>query len=368
MRLKYTWFPFFLVCLFCLSGIVCADACTGIRLIGQDGTVVFGRTQEWGKFDLKPQIAAYSRNTVFQSHTPDGGKGMVWQAKYGFAGVLLMGRVINTGMNEAGLAGGMFFHKGFAEYAKYDPAKASMSLSPSDLLSYILSSFSSLEEVRQGLASIRVVPVVDPALGTPFPLHGMITEPGGKSIVIEFSGGVAKVFDNPVGVITNNPTFDWQLTNLRNYGQLSNTPYPNTKWGDLELTPLAAGSGMLGLPGDYTSPSRFVRAAAFVQTARETAGGEDTVEEAFRILDSFNLPATQSEGSNGSAKTKLPAGTQYTVLNDTRNKIIYYHTMFNRRVRMVDLTKIDFGKGKMRTVPLDEVRKEDVQDMSKKLH
>lgn len=343
-----------------------ATACTGIQLVGADGTVVFGRTQEWGKFDLKPQIAVYPRKTSFQATVPGGGKGLAWKAKYGFAGVLLLDRVINTGMNEAGLAGGMFFHKGFAEYRKYDSAKASISMAPSELLTYILSNFATVDEVRKGMAEIRVVPVVDPALGAPFPLHAMIAEPGGKAIVIEFKDGRPVIFDNPVGVITNNPTFDWQLTNLRNYGYLSNTPFADTKWGNLEITPLAGGSGMLGLPGDFTSPSRFIRAAAFVQTARKTKGGEDTVLEAFRILDSFNLSATQSEGASGT-DTGLVAGTQYTVLNDTKNRIIYYHTMFNRRVRNVDLSRIDFTKGKPRTTPLDLVRKQDVQEMTSRL-
>lgn len=343
------------------------SACTGIRLIGQDGTAVLARTQEWGKFDLKPQIAAYPRATPFTSTMPDGGKGMAWKGKYGFAGVLLLGRVINTGMNEAGLAGAMFFHKGFAEYAKYEPDKAAVSLSPSDLLSYILSSFATLDAVRQGIKDVRVVPVVDPALDAPFPLHGMFVDPEGNSIVIEFRGGEAVVHNNPVGVIANNPTFDWHLTNLRNYGQLSVKPYPDTRWGDLEITPLAAGSGFLGLPGDFTSPSRFVRAAAFVHTARQTTGGEDTVSEAFRILDSFNLPATQSEGSTGAAKTSLPAGTQYTVASDTRNKVIYYHTMYNRRVRKVDLGEIDFDHGTMRSTPLDAERSEDIKEVTGKL-
>lgn len=350
-----------------LCGAGPAAACTGIRLVGQDGTAVLARSQEWGKFDLQPRIAAYPRNMSFQSTTPDGSKGMAWKGKYGFAGVLLLGRAINTGMNEAGLAGAMFFHQGFAEYAKYDPARAAVSLSPGDLLSYILSSFATLNEAREGLPSIRVVPVVDPALNAPFPLHGMIVAPDGRCIVIEFKDGEAKIFDNPVGVIANNPTFDWHLTNLRNYGQLSVTPYPAAKWGGLEITPLAAGSGMLGLPGDFTSPSRFVRAAAFVQTARQTTGGEDTVSEAFRILDSFNLPATQSEGSTGATKTTLPAGTQYFVAADTRNRTIYYHTMFNRRVRKVDLERIDFTKDVMRSFPLDAKRVEDVEEMTEKL-
>lgn len=352
------------IMLTCLLAPGPALPCTGVKLVGTDGTVVFGRTQEWGKFNLKPQIAVYPRKALFKSTVPDGGNGITWKAKYGFAGVLLLNRAINTGMNEAGLAGGMFFHKGFAEYTKFDPALADVSMAPSDLLAYILSNFASVDEVRKGLSKIRVVPVVDPALGIPFPLHGMIVEPGGKAIVIEFRGGKPIIFDNPVGVIANNPTFDWHLTNLRNFGYLSNTPFAPAKWGDLTLTPLAGGSGMLGLPGDFTSPSRFIRAAAFVHNARTTKGGEDTVQEVFRILDSFNLSATQSEGATSGAKTDLPAGTQYTVLNDTKNKVIYYHTMFNRRVRMVDLKKIDFSKGKPRAIPLDRVFKEDIEEVS----
>ena len=214
-------FPLLFLVLLCGAGP--AAACTGIRLMGQDGTAVLARSQEWGKFDLKPQLAAYPRNLSFQSVTPDGGKGMAWNGKYGFAGVLLLGRVINTGMNETGLAGAMFFHEGFAEYAKYDPAQAARSLSPGDLLSYILSSFATLDQVRAGLQSIRVVPVVDPALNAPFPLHGMFVAPDGGCIVIEFKDGEAKIFDNPVGVIANK-TFDWQLTNLRR--PIVGTPYP----------------------------------------------------------------------------------------------------------------------------------------------
>jgi choloylglycine hydrolase len=356
-----------LSCLTGLTGPALADACTGVRLVGADGTVVFGRTQEWGKFDLKPGIGVFPRGSAFQSEVPGGGKGLAWNAKYGVAGVLLLGRVLNTGMNERGLAGGMFFHQGFAEYAQYDPARAAASMAPSSLLIYILTNFATVEEVRAQIGEVDVVPVVDAALGAPFPLHAMIVDPSGGAIVIEFKGGKAVVFDNPVGVIANNPDFGWHLTNLRNYGQLSNTPFPAAKWGDMEISPLAGGSGMLGLPGDFTSPSRFVRAAAFVHTARATSGGADTVSETFRILDSFNLPATQAEGATGGASTGQPAGTQYTIVNDTKNRVIYYHTMFNRRVRMVDFEKIDFAGGKARSMALDQVRREDAEDVSGKL-
>ncbi|KIX12145.1 linear amide C-N hydrolase [Dethiosulfatarculus sandiegensis] len=342
-------------------------ACTGLQLKGEDGTVVFGRTQEWGKFDLNPKMIAVPRGHAFVGQTPDGQKGLSWSGEYGFVGVLLMGRAVNTGMNEKGLAGGGFFHKGFAEYSPYDPAKADKSLAPSQVLTFILSNFASLKEVRAGLQKVKVAPVVDPALKMPYPIHFMIVEPGGKSLVVEFKDGQLRFFDNPVGVITNNPTFDWHLTNLRNYGKLGVKPFEPKQWGELMITPLAGGSGLLGLPGDFTSPSRFVRATVFACTARHTRGGEDTVQEFFRIMDSFNLAAGQAEGSDPGGKTKLPASTQYTVANDTNNLIIYYHTMFNRRVRKILLNKIDFTRSGTREIPLDEKRVQDIKNVTKGL-
>ncbi len=344
--------------------VATAFSCTGICLKGDDGTVVFGRTQEWGKFDLHPRIGVVPRGQVFHSRMPDGKQGATWTGSYGFAGILLMGRVFNTAMNEKGLAGGMFYHQGFAEYAKYDPGQARESIAPSQVLTFIMSRYSSLRQVRAGLQKVKVVPVVDPDLGKPFPLHLMVVEPSGRSMVIEFKEGKAKFFEDPVSVVTNNPTFDWHLTNLRNYGYLSQKPFTSKRWGDLVITPLAGGSGFLGLPGDFTSPSRFVRAAVFVQTARKTKGGMDTVQEFFRILDNFNLGAKQAEGSDASQAATLPASTQYTVANDTRNLVIYYHTMFNRRIRKVDLRRVDFGKKGIRSIPLDKKRLQDVEEVT----
>jgi len=69
-------------CLICLLATGTSLACTGLKLVGNDGTVVFVRTQEWGKFDLNPHIAAYPRNTTFQATTPDDGKGIAWKPKF----------------------------------------------------------------------------------------------------------------------------------------------------------------------------------------------------------------------------------------------------------------------------------------------
>ncbi|MFW6263023.1 MAG: linear amide C-N hydrolase [Thermotogota bacterium] len=339
-------------------------ACTGIQLIGQDGTVVRGRTNEWGDFNMQSQAAVYPRGLEFQGLTPDGKNGIVWQVKHGFVAFQASEGVTMDGMNEAGLSVGAFLHKGFAEYSEYDPEYASISLSPIDIVTFILSNFATIDAMKSELEKIRIVPVVDPVIGKAWPGHLMASDKNGACVVIEFIDGSIQITDNPVGVITNNPTFDWHLTNLRNYGYLSSEPFDPVKWGELTITPLAGGSGMLGLPGDFTSPSRFIRAVVFSQYSRKTTGGYDTVKELFRILDSFNVGPHLAEGSDGNSGDQMPSATQWTIANDTANLTIYYHTMYNRRVRKIDLEKIDFVNGEKMIMPLDKDTKEDIEDVT----
>lgn len=362
LRFAAVAFVFMFFCFFLQR----AEACTGIRLKGADGTTVFGRTQEWGAFDLKSQIMIVSRGYELTGSTPDGKTGSRWKGMYGFVGLnALNEQYIIDGMNEKGLACGAFWLPGFTEYQEYDPKETDRSIGPLDVVNYILSQFKSVEEVREGLKHVKIVPAVERALGFAPPLHFMVTDVSGMSIVIEYvNKGELKIYDNVLGVITNAPTFDWHLINLRNYVNLSPVALPARKIEDLNFAPLGAGSGMLGLPGDFTPPSRFVRATAFSQTARHTRGGLDTVNEVFRILDNFNIGVGSAEGSDLQAEQPLLGSTQWTTAADTKNRIYYYHTIYNRRLRKVDLNSIDFTKSDIRYLPLDEERTQDIEDMT----
>lgn len=356
---------------FCLSTALYFSpgsyACTGIQLTGNDKTVARGRTMEWGSFNMNTRILVVPRGTLFKGQTPEGMNGAEWKSRYGYAGLAVLEGMITDGMNEAGLSAGGFFHSGFAKYHDYDPERSDISMAPSDFLAYILSNFATIDEMKEDIAEIRVVPVVAEKIGMPWPAHAMVTEPTGKCAVIEFTDGEIKIYDNPVGVITNNPDFPWHLTNLRNYGYISDKPFESKKWGGMDIDPLASGSGMLGLPGDFTSPSRFVRAVVFSQYSRATSGGQDTIQEIFRILDSFNEGMNQAEGSDAKGKTDMPSATQWTVAHDTKNLITYYHTMYNRRIRSLDLSRIDFSRNIAREIPLDENHKQDIQDITELL-
>ena len=113
--------------------------------------------------------------------------------------------------------------------------------------------------MRDGLAKSSVVPIPEPLLGgIPVPMHLMVADQTGKAIVVEYLKGELRVFNNPSSS-DDAPSFDWHMTNLRNYVNLSAVPWPAKKIEGLDFSPLGAGSGLLGMPGDYTPPSRFVR-------------------------------------------------------------------------------------------------------------
>ena len=92
-------------------------------------------------------------------------------------------------------------------------------------------------------------------------MHWAITDAAGKQIVVEYVGGSLHVYDAPLGVMTNSPSYDWHLTNLRNYINMRPVAWPDMKISGMVLKPIGMGSGMLGLPGDITPPSRFIRAS-----------------------------------------------------------------------------------------------------------
>jgi choloylglycine hydrolase len=346
-----------------------ASACTSIALVAKDGTVVYGRTMEWGAFDLHSRVAIVHRGCEFRGQTPDGKPGLIWKAKYGAVGLDALEKdFLTDGMNEKGLVVGVLYLPGFTEFQPYDPAQADLSMSSAKLANYILTEFATVDEVRAGLKKISVVPVVEPALNIPPPLHWTVMDPSGEAIVIQYIKGKLKIFDNPLRVLTNSPNFDWHVTNLRNYLNLSAVALPAKKIGELVFAPIGAGTGLLGIPGDYTPPSRFVRAVAYAQTARKTPDGDETVYEVFRILDNFNLPLGSAEGPEADPELLkgMRSSTIWTAAADTRNLKYYYHTQHNRRVRMLDLTRIDFSPNKqgIQNLPLDKQKSQEIEDVT----
>jgi choloylglycine hydrolase len=323
--------------LLALTATQIASACTGIRLSAKDGTVVVARTMEFGA-DLKSGVAVFPKGTAFTGTLPDGAKGATWTSKYGMIGANAFGLpVIVDGMNDQGLYVGEFFFPGYASYAPVTAANASKSMAGYEYSTWILANFSSIAEVKAAYDHVSLAPTVLAQLGMAPPVHFRIMDKTGASVVVEPLNGGLKIYDDPLGILTNSPTFDWHMTNLNNYIGLTPMIHETVKTAGTTLQGFGQGSGFFGLPGDFTPPSRFVRAVAYQQTAIQPATSADAVQQIFHILNNFDIPV-------GSVRDvvqgqQVDEWTLWTSAEDLKNLVFYFRTFTDQTLHGVDVKK-----------------------------
>jgi choloylglycine hydrolase len=335
-------------------------ACTGIRLKAKDGSVIYARTLEFGT-DLHSAVIVVPRGKAYVGSAPGGKAGMKWTTRYGLAGANAFGMpVVVDGLNEKGLAVGLFYFPGYAKYQDISASEADKALAPHELATYLLGTCANVAEAVEAAQEVKVGEVAVEAMGIVPPVHYVVHDAAGRCVVLEHVGGRLTVHDDPLGVITNAPTFDWHVTNLRNYVNLSVTDVPQVELGKLDLAPFGMGSGLHGMPGDFTPPSRFVRAAIFSRSAPTAASGREAILQAFHILNQFDIPrgsAREVERDRVFADVTL-----WTSASDLKALRYHFHTLDNRRIRMVDLKAMDLDARDVRTMPMsgDEV----IEDLS----
>ena len=340
-----------------LSTQMPANACTGITLKSKDGMTVAARTIEWAESVMNNLYVVVPRNQELQSLTPSGMDGVRFKSKYGFVGLAVEQKEFMVeGVNEKGLSAGLFYFPNYGKYQPYDVMEKDKSLADFQVVSYVLAKCSTINEVKRELEKVRIINI-DPRSST---VHWRFTEPSGRQVVLEIVDEVMHFYENPLGVLTNSPGIEWHWTNLNNYINLQPGNAPEHSFGPLAMKSFGHGSGMLGLPGDFTPPSRFVRAAFFQLTAPQQPNAEGCVFQAFHLLNNFDIPAG-TELPMGKASVDLPSATQFTVATDTGNRMIYYRTMYNSTIRCIDLKAIDFSQVKYQSYPLDESKKQPVE-------
>lgn len=316
-----------------------ALACTGIVLHAQDGTTVPARTMEFG-FDLQSNIVAVPAGTEFTtlSLNPDA-TGFSYKTKYGFAGANAFDMpVVVDGMNSEGLYFGAFYFAGAVVLSDLTADNRAQAVSSEELGNWILGQFATVEEVKAAVPQIVLVGTDIDMIKGPAPLHYAVTDATGASIVIEYTVDGLRIHDNTVNVITNNPPYDWHLTNLRSYIGLSVDNRAEITIGRQTLRPFGQGTGMAGLPGDFTSPSRFVRAVAFANSALPTQDGGQAVFQAFHILNAFDIPKGAIRESHGD--DVVMDYTIWTSASDTGKRIYYYKTYKTQAVESIDIRTV----------------------------
>ncbi|MGE5261535.1 MAG: linear amide C-N hydrolase [Actinomycetota bacterium] len=331
-------------------------ACTGISLKAADGAAIRGRTLEFG-FPMQSKVIVIPSGKELSGTLPDGSKGLVYKSKYAFVGANALGLpIILDGINDQGLSVGLFYFPGYAKYTDVTPENASHALAGYEFGVWALANFATVDEVREAVKSIVLVPTPAPGLGSPQGAvpgaHFFLQDKAGKSLVVEPVDGTLKVYDAPLGVMTNAPTYDWHMTNLANYINLSVKDIESAKVGPVTVNSFGAGAGLLGLPGDFTPPSRFVRAAIYSQAAAPNATAEDAVLSAFHILNQFDIPKGSVVNSAGGEA--MDETTEWTSVADLKNLRWYFRTFEDQSIHMVDLKQaVQAANGEIATIEME---------------
>lgn len=331
-----------------------AMACTGLSETAADGSYVQARTIEWAAEGLKSEYVIIPRGQQLVSYTPTGANGLAFKAKFGVVGLAVVQKeFIAEGINEAGLSAGLFFFPRYGSYEIYDPVDNRRTLGDLQVVTWMLSQFGTIDEVKAALPSVRIIGLEETSV-----VHWRIGDPSGRQVVLEIVDGVPHFYDNEVGVLTNAPGYPWHITNLNNYVNLFPGSAPDQMLGQVTLRPIGANTGFLGIPGDATPPSRFVRIAFYRNTAPTQRDGFHSVLQCFHLLNNFDIPIG-IENPRGQAPD-IPSATQWTSAIDLTNRRVYYKTAYNNSIRCIDLSEIDFGKVSYQSHPLDTTQEQPI--------
>lgn len=314
--------------------------CTDFILKDMQNKVVCGRSMEFG-VKLPIDISIYPRGIKFQSCLEEGKKGKSWKGRFGFLGLTLSdSNMVVDGFNEKGLSIGILWFPG-AKYPKITTKDPKKVLNIIDLTAWILSNFATCEQVKRALPKVQVWFHPIPGFQTTPPIHLSIHDKEGNSLAVEYFCNKMHILDNPPGVLTNAPKLEWHLTNLQNYINLSAINKGATSFNHTVLTPTGQGSGLLGIPGDWTPPSRFVRISIFKDYVQPALSAKENVNLAFHLLNTVDIPF----GAIRSEKGKEFDYTQWVVVKDLENNTLFYRTYHNLNIKDIHLDSKALKKG-----------------------
>lgn len=298
--------------------------CTAACLWKKD--FCFGRTLDYD-FSYGDRIAITPRNFRFDFR--EAGTLSSHYAMIGMAHIAGGYPLYYDAVNEKGLAMAGLNFVGYARYGT--KTSGDIRLAPHEFIQYTLGRCGSLAEAREMLDNIRLENIPFSEELPTAALHWIIADKTG-AVTVESTDKGMFVYDNPVGVMTNNPEFPQQMLNLADYMTLSPRSPKNNFSKAVDFDLYSRGMGAIGLPGDWSSKSRFVR-VAFVRE-NSVCGDSETecVSQLFHILGSVNIPRGVCEMDGGSYHI-----TRYTSV--CCDGVYYYTTYANRQISAVDMSK-----------------------------
>lgn len=331
-----------------------AQACTIFRVTADDGSIIVARSMEFA-VDMKYDIVVVPRDRAYTSPAPDGKQGLTWKARNGYVGVGALGLPygVTDGMNEKGLAIGVLWFESDMKWQTVGPNETPRALAQCMFADWVLGSFADVEELKREVRNVKVFAYADPnTRGMALNVHFAVYDAKGGSVVVEYEDGVCNVYDNPLGIMTNSPRFPWQVTNLRQYVGMTSEEPVAIKQAGATFTATGHGSGMIGLPGDITPPSRFVRLGVLTRFSDKQPNAQKNLILAQHIINTFDIPFGMVTDTMPDKKTVLKESTQWVSFRDLTQRVLYFKTYENQNLRKIDLNKIDFTAPTLKRIPM----------------
>lgn len=294
-----------------------------------DGIHFLARTMDFS-FELDASAVFIPRNYKFDSLV----QGTNFTTKYSFigAGKDVSGYIFADGLNEKGFAiASLYFEKNAHYNERLE--KNSLNISSTDMVSWALGNVASVTEFQKKYRELNVVNIINPLLNVNVPLHWIVSDKSGDTGVLEITKEGSKFYQNPVGVMTNSPEFPWHINNLNHYTNLQPTEHSSKQYGDFVTVSDGPGSGALGLPGDYTAASRFIRTAFLRQYSDHSDGAKKGVTSIIHVLNSVDIPKEAKITKKG-----ISDYTQYKGIMDLNNLSYYLIAYDDTKLTRVDLT------------------------------
>ena len=319
--------------------------CTAVAF--NKGELYFGRNLDY-EIKFGDNVVIAPRGYCFNFHS--AGELENHFAIVGMAHVADNFPLYYDGVNEKGLAMAGLNFVGNAYFG--EPVNGKTSVAPHEFIPYILGQCENLEKARELLKNMTLV---NDAFSKDYPvaqLHWIISDKTG-SVTVESTKNGFFVYDNPLGVLTNNPEFPIQMMQINNYMGLSPKQPANSFSNNYQFTHYSRGMGTLGLPGDITSESRFVRAAFIKENSVCDESPIDCVSQVFHVLASVENPAGCCELENGTYQV-----TQYTCCCDCANGIYYYNYYTNHQLNAIDMRRANLDTSEL--IVFNSLTKENV--------
>lgn len=309
--------------------------CTGLKLPCQDGSVVAGRTAEFG-IDLDLRILFVPAGIEGTSSLGDK-PGMSWTTTHAAVGIGAFDNPsIVDGFNDAGLTVAGFYFNQYAQYVSLKDADPSRSMNAIDFSGWALGTCASIAELREAINNITIADIAVPGWGSAAPpFHWIAYDLDGSAVVIEPRGGTLVVTENPIGAMANSPDFDFHLKNLGNYLNIQPLNVNTSDVFGTQIIASSQGTGALGLPGDGTSPSRFVRAAYYSASHASPINAYDGIHEVFHLLNMFDIPVGSVQAVEGNMHAA--EWTLATCARDPKAGEYYWRTYGDQTIRKVSL-------------------------------